>query len=249
MMSLFHFASSQTISCKLWAAGTNAYSYISPFPQQRRSQDPKFIDVQAKENENVPRLTKLATPNELPLIYPIRYAYDPVPIIPPYLNSSPSITLTANSNDVHSCLRQNSCQLYPKAANLPYRSSLPLIRCNRHWQAVLNESKTVLQLLAHDQSASDVEVGHGITLARLAKKELKPDIEHRIVLATIYMFPAGDEKKIRAIAALMIIYFIFDGQYTYTFNSNYLGLTGRILLDKVEETPDCTVCHTSYQNR
>ncbi len=97
------------------------------------------------------------------------------------------------------------------AAGLPYRSSLDHVVASRHWKANLKENVRLLVLLAADTAASDIEVKNGITLAKLARATLAPGHEHRIILATHYMFPYADEERIKQIAALMIIYFIFDG--------------------------------------
>ena len=75
------------------------------------------------------------------------------------------------------------------------------------WTANLSETSNVLKMLAVDEPATDIEVDHGITLARLAKKALRPGHEHQMVLATQYIFPSADEQRIKQIPALMIIYF------------------------------------------
>ncbi|KAL8665315.1 MAG: hypothetical protein Q9202_002366 [Teloschistes flavicans] len=56
-----------------------------------------------------------------------------------------------------------------------------------------------------------MEVNHGFTIGKLAKKGLEPGFEHSMVVATHYMFPAADKHRIALIAALMIVFFVFDG--------------------------------------
>lgn len=83
----------------------------------------------------------------------------------------------------------------------------------------------LLDLLAEDDSAADMEVLRGTTLTKLAKQALKPGKQQQMTLATHYMFPGASAERIGQIAALTILYFVFD--------------------DKVEETPDEKVCQQS----
>ena len=85
------------------------------------------------------------------------------------------------------------------------------MRASKYWNTNLRETTKLLEILAADESTTDIDVEHGITLTKLAKKALRPGREHQMVLATQYMFPSADEQRIRLIAALMIIYFVFDG--------------------------------------
>ncbi|MEU7054392.1 hypothetical protein, partial [Streptomyces eurythermus] len=97
----------------------------------------------------------------------------------------------------------------------------------------------VLQKIMVEHSAQDIPVGKtGITLEKLAKHELRPGIADRMTVATTYMFPAGDEKRTRIIATLMIAYFIFDGRRASACNLPLRILTHLPPAEKVEETPD-----------
>ncbi|KAJ5051262.1 isoprenoid synthase domain-containing protein [Bipolaris maydis] len=139
----------------------------------------------------------------------VGYAYDPVPNIPQYIRPKyASFPQHASMPNAH--IQNNTIRLRPQAAGLPYRSSFDYVRAAKHWKANLEETIKVLELLATDTSTVDVEVGNGITLAKLAKKELRPGLENRMVIATSHMFPSGDERRIRIIATLMIMYFVFD---------------------------------------
>ncbi|KAF2228525.1 hypothetical protein EV356DRAFT_562544 [Viridothelium virens] len=140
----------------------------------------------------------------------VAYAYDPVPNVPQYIRPT-LLSFPQHASRVNHIIRSNSIHLRPHAAGLPYRSSLDYVRATKHWRANLDETTKVLELLATDASTVDVEVGQGITLAKLAKKELRPGLENRMVVATSHMFPSGDERRIRIIATLMIMYFVFDG--------------------------------------
>lgn len=165
-------------------------------------------------------LERLAAPRDLPHIAPVGYAYDPAPNIPHYLRPSP-LTFPQLADKPNDCIQNNTIRLLPQEAGLPYRSSFNLVRQSKFWKANLDETIKVLELIAQDNTTADVEVGNGITLARLAKKELRPGIEHRMVVATSHMFSSADERRIRMIATLMIMYFVFDGKIYLIQSSAY----------------------------
>ena len=155
-------------------------------------------------------LKKLAVPSDLSYLPTIKYAYNPLPALPLRIKEAPFLLISgAMAVNQHSL--RNSIRLDPFSAGLPYCSSIDYVRANKYWKTNLNETMKLLEMLAADDSASDIEVDHGITLAELAKKALRPGREHQMVLATQYMFPSADEQRIRQIAALMIVYFVFDG--------------------------------------
>ena len=155
-------------------------------------------------------LRKLAVPSDLSYLPAIKYAYNPLPALPPNIKP-PSFPLTSGATAANQYSSRNSIRLDPFSAGLPYYSSIDHVRASKYWKANLNESTKLLEILAADNSATDIEVDHGITLTKLAKKALRPGREHQMVLATQYMFPSADERRIRLIAALMIVYFVFDG--------------------------------------
>ncbi|KAG4429207.1 hypothetical protein IFR05_015310 [Cadophora sp. M221] len=185
-------------------------------------------------------LKKIVAPVDLPYYFSIGYAYDPVPEPPSYISNSPLVFPRCVSKPC-SHISDNTIQVNPHAAGLPYRSGFNLIRGSRHWKANLDETVKVLEMIAEDNSTTDVEMSNGLTLAELAKKQLLPGLEHRMVIATTFMFPSASERRVRIIATLMIMYFIFDGKIdelatggrVYGLRLTFLGN-----LDKIEETPE-----------
>ena len=169
----------------------------------------KPSEIQAPESYDFSRLVSSADGAQTK---PIHYVYDPVPDIPLYLHPR-VIDRVSYAERVNFPMNQNALQLNPIAAGLPYRSSFASVCSNKHFGAIIEETTQVLRLLANHGSALDVEVGHGITVARIAEKELRPGIEDRLLLATTHMFPCADEVKARQIACLMILYFVFDGKW------------------------------------
>ena len=155
-------------------------------------------------------LEKLAAPSDLSYLPAIKYAYNPLPVLPLHIKT-PSSPLTSGATPVNQYSSCNSIRLDPLSAGLPYYSSIDYVRASKYWKTNLSETTKLLGILAVDDSATDIEVDHGITLTKLAKLALRPGREHQMVLATQYMFPSADEQRIRLIAALMIIYFVFDG--------------------------------------
>ena len=155
-------------------------------------------------------IKRLAASSYLSYLPRIQYVYDPLPALP-IQNSYPYYVLPSGASATNEHVSRNSIDLDPFSARLPYRSSINHVRASKYWKANLEETLRLLELLAADNSAADIEVDHGVTLARLAKKAIQPGREHQIVLATEYMFPNADEQRIKQIATLMIIYFVFDG--------------------------------------
>ena len=171
-------------------------------------QEPKPYKSSASAN-----MERLAAPSQLAKLPKIEYLYDPLPALPIQSNHHLS-KLPSQATSYNGHFSSNSIPLNPLSAGLPYRSSLDHVRASKFWDSNLSETVRLLQMLAVDDSASDIEVDHGITVAKLAKKALRPGLEHQMVLATHYMFPGADQQRIKQISALMIIYFVFDGSST-----------------------------------
>ena len=155
-------------------------------------------------------LERLATSSDTAYLPAIEYAYDPLPALSINIKQ-PLRTWPSGATTTNSSLSLNSVQLDPLSAGLPYRCSIDHVRASKFWRSNLGETVNLLNMLAKDDSASDVEVDHGITVAKVAKKALQRGFEHQIVLETHYMFPGADESRIKLISALMIFYFVFDG--------------------------------------
>ena len=171
-------------------------------PKERDShKDPAAID-----------LGRLGNTSDIADLPRIEYSYDPLAALPDYLKQVP-IPLPSGATTKNICSSLNSVKLDPARARLPYRCSLDHVYASKFWASNLSETVKILSLLAEDDCASDIEVDHGITVAKLAKKALRPGLEHQIVLATHYMFPAANEQRIKQISALMILYFVFDGTF------------------------------------
>lgn len=178
------------------------------------------LGVLAERPQPALDIRKLASPSDFHDLPPIEYAYDPLASIGP-LNSHPFRHFPSYTTRENSCSILNSIQLDPHAAGLPYRSSIKSTYANRHWISNRTETLGLLMLLASDDSDSDIVGDQGITFAKLAQKQLRPGVQHNIALATQYMYPSADPRRIKLISALMLLYFVFD--------------------DKVEETPSQTV--------
>ncbi|KAL8787403.1 MAG: hypothetical protein Q9195_007778 [Heterodermia aff. obscurata] len=178
------------------------------------------LGILAERSQSGLDLRRLVSPSESNYLPPIEYAYDPLASIitlpPQTFWYFPNFATRKNP-----CTVLNSIQLDPHAAGLPYRSSIRSTYANKHWTSNRTETLRLLKLLASDDSESDIVVDQGITLAKLAKKQLRPGVQHNIALATQYMYPSADPERIKLISALMLLYFVFD--------------------DKAEETPDGTL--------
>ena len=178
------------------------------------------LETLAERSLSTMDVRRLVSPSNLKYLPPIEYAYDPLASIIP-LASHPVRQFFGCATQRHPCSVVNSIQLDPHAAGLPYRSSIKSAYANKHWTSNRTETLGLLKLLASDDSDSDIVVDQDITLANLAKKQLRPGVQHNIALATQYMYPNADPQRIKLISALMLLYFLFD--------------------DKAEETPSHTV--------
>lgn len=157
-------------------------------------------------------LKRLVEPEDYPYTSPVEYVHDPVPEAPNHLANLPPFSFPQYASADRDYTSRNSVRLNTCAAGLPYRSRLEPIRGNKYWKANLDETRKILELIAADSSSTSMEMKNGLTLAGLAKKELRPGLEHRMVLATTYIYPDADERRARIIAVLMLMLFIFDGK-------------------------------------
>lgn len=177
--------------------------------QDSRSPPPVSLSSTTKSQIDLKRVTE---PKDLSYISPIEYVHDPVPEAPCHLTKLPPLPFPQYASTDCQYTSGNSVRVNPRAAGLPYRSRFELIRASKHWKANLDETKKMLELIIADHSSTSVGMRDGLTLAGLAKKELRPGLEHRVVLATSYMYPNANERRARIIAATMMLLFIYDGK-------------------------------------
>lgn len=157
-------------------------------------------------------LSNLTEPQDLQNVSPVEYAHDPVPNLTSYL-VVPDDKLPPRWSVQGNVLRTSAIRLYPRASRLPYRCTLNGTFESRFWRSGLEASTKLLQMLAADQSASDFVVGNGVTMAKLAQKELRPGLEHRFCKASTYMYPFASEERTRLLASSMVMMFLFDGMF------------------------------------
>ena len=175
-------------------------------------------------NSERPQLTKLAALPDLYSISQVRFAHDPVPHLPLYVNSK-DISFPKNALSRSRQFKDNGIRLRPREAALPYRSTLDAVHESRFWKEGLEVSFELLQLLADDHSATEIKLGKGLTMSKLAQRELRPEFEHRFCKATSYMYPFADENRSRLLAASMVMLFLFDGKtwpLSLTFSDNMI---------------------------
>ena len=167
--------------------------------------------VETPTTKATPDLTRLAASKDLACISRVRYAHDPVPKLPRYIRPL-SIRFPKTGFGENVEMLQNAIKLFPQVARLPFRG-IDGVYENKHWKASLNASLKMLKLIADDHSASDIEVNNGVTLARLAEKELRPGTEDRFNRATTYMYPFGTKERTELLATMMVMQFLFDGEF------------------------------------
>ena len=160
-----------------------------------------------------PRHLKLAAIQDLGNISSVEYAHDPIPNPPSFLvvEGVPFPQEDCHRSHLH---QDNAIRLRPRESHLPYRSTLDATYESRFWRSGLEASNGLLRLIANDRSTTDIVVGNGVTMARLAQRELRPGFEHRFCKATSYMYPFCDEERTKLLAASMVMMFLFDGEKT-----------------------------------
>jgi len=169
-------------------------------------------------------LSKLAEGGDLAGISSVCYAHDPLPSCASSIQQ-PVLSLPAHRASLKTSATSPGRRLWPLNAGLPFRCSLASAHETTFWRQGIDASIHLLQLTAEDVNAADVEVDNGVTLAKLARHELRPGIEHRFSKATLYMYPfAIDAQRVELLAGMMVLQFVFD--------------------DKAEETSDDTVSQT-----
>lgn len=141
-------------------------------------------------------LKKVVAPEDPPYICPIGYVYDPIPEAPANIDTTVlAFPRYASKNCDIIC--RNAIRINPRAAGLPYRSKFDYIGGNRHWEANFEEHAKILELIIADHSTTHMEMRNGFTLSEIAIRENRPGLEHRLVVATSYMFPTANERRVR----------------------------------------------------
>ncbi|SMR47478.1 unnamed protein product [Zymoseptoria tritici ST99CH_1A5] len=164
-------------------------------------------------------------PNDL---LPVYYAYDWLKDhSAPYLNipilhwngseETPSLPLTPpNSDDGKDTLwnpDENAFDIHPRAAGIPWHTTLPKCRQNRHWRIGLGMSSKILELYAHDPQISGAVRSNGVSLAKVAAHELKAKEEDRFTKMGIYLFSEADEKRMELLIATIAHIVVFDDSW------------------------------------
>lgn len=166
-------------------------------------------------------LSRVSPNSDIHGISEIRYSHDPVPTCPSFINQ-PVFSFPAHRASLKKSTNGVGRRLLPLAAGLPFRCSLSAVHETRYWRQGLDASIKLLELVANDQNAADIEVDGGLTLAKLARHELRPGIEDRFNKATLYMYPfCIDQKRIELLASMMVMQFIFDDKAEETSDSTY----------------------------
>lgn len=158
-----------------------------------------------------PRHLGLAATPDLENISKVEYAHDPIPKPPSYfvVKDVPFPRRDCQISHLH---QRYAIRLRPRESDLPYRCTLDATYESRFWKSGLGASNVLLQLIADDRSPNDIVVGNGVTMARLAQRELRPGFEHRFCKATSYMYPFCDEERTKLLASSMVMMFLFDGE-------------------------------------
>lgn len=163
----------------------------------------------SSSNIQQPCLSRLTATPDLGNISSVEYAHDPIPNAPSFL-AAKDVPFPQRERDHPD--KRYAIKLRPRESNLPYRCTLEAAHESRFWKSGLKASHKLLELLADDRSITDIIVGKGETMARLAQRELRKGFEHRFCKASSYMYPFSDEKRTKLLASSMVMMFLFDGK-------------------------------------
>lgn len=144
-------------------------------------------------------------------ICPIRYLHDPLVLSSVHL-SQKSLPFPSSQTAMPNLQPAQFVTFNALEGALPYYSSVPAVYESKFWRDAIEASRTCLYLLSRDKSVADLPIRGGVTLSKLAKKELGPRFKHRAMRAAAYMYPFSiSPRRLEIIAVLNIILFIFDG--------------------------------------
>jgi len=169
----------------------------------------EFFPSKHQLSERLVNPSWIAVKTEIPLVSPIRNAYDPAPNTR-LLNHTPSLrfpvsTLELFANDR---LLSNAIKLYPHRAGLPLRSSLKDIYESRYWEEGLVASVELLKAFGENGSEKKEEMNSDDQCKKM-KADLKPgmDIFNKL---TMYMLPFCDGERGRLLSLVTTLIFIYD---------------------------------------
>jgi hypothetical protein len=149
------------------------------------------------------------------LVCPIRYVYDYLPHNIGWMRTqriSIPDEVRGQIHPVHEHTRANSIALRPELSGLPIHTGLASIRQSKHWEANIRASTELLELFAQDQRCKDAMLPDGRSMATWAQGEVVSKVSECVSRFTIYMWPDGDEERLRLLGQTVVLIFIFDGK-------------------------------------
>ncbi|KAF3392701.1 hypothetical protein F1880_008564 [Penicillium rolfsii] len=115
----------------------------------------------------------------------------------------------AESNIMHNI---NSIDLFPRQAGLPWHTGYGIVRQNRFWREAQERYHSLLRAFAEDETAQKTPLGAKITIADIAKKELK-DASDKTIRYVPVLFPLGDMERTILAGEALALSMIFDEAY------------------------------------
>ncbi|RMZ67712.1 sesquiterpene cyclase [Pyrenophora seminiperda CCB06] len=179
-------------------------------------------------------LENIAAPEDASWLCPLRFAYDwlhdatpgyptpsplyynlGLPLSPPDSpgNGIKNAGAASTTPDITSCDNANGFDIYPSQAGLPWPTRLAKVRQSRHWRAGMRTSSELLELFATDATITQAVRKNGVSLARIASKELLVEADDRFDKFTWYLFPEANEQRTRLLAAAIVYVIIFDDSW------------------------------------
>ena len=152
------------------------------------------------------------------LLCPIQYVYDYLPHSIGWLRTqriSIPDEILEQIHPVHEHTRANSITLRPEFSGLPIHTGLASIRQSKHWEANIRASTELLDAFAQDQRCKDAALPDGRSMATWAQREVVRKVSECVSRFAIYMWPDGDEERMRLLGQTAVLIFIFDGKRAF----------------------------------
>ncbi|PYI36314.1 hypothetical protein BP00DRAFT_421652 [Aspergillus indologenus CBS 114.80] len=121
-------------------------------------------------------------------------------------------TLEENEAEANIMHNINSIDLHPRQAGLPWLTGYGVVRQNRFWREAQERYHSLLRAFAEDEMAQNTPFGSAITVADIAKKELK-DASDKTSRYVPMLFPLGDMERTILAGEALALTLVFDEAY------------------------------------
>ncbi|CAI7671131.1 unnamed protein product [Penicillium bialowiezense] len=168
---------------------------------------------------------KLCAEGDHSSLHRFNYCFDPIGDKAPYVHPIPldlnaylrakatrARYQTPEENEAEANIMHNinSIDLFPNQAGLPWHTGYGVVRQNRFWREAQDRYHSLLRAFAEDEMAQKTSFGAKVTIADIAKKELK-DASDKTIRYVPVLFPLGDMERTILAGEALALSLMFDG--------------------------------------